>query len=252
MLYRCKNCPGSEALEQLMLDIFSKNDLETDDNIAYKQWVRNGKSKLVNMTSTNEDFVKELSKAAVPKLPCKPGDSATSAVYETLLTCGLDDQIKCKSFDTTATNNGPRNGACILLEQNMKKDMWWLACRHHVMEIMLEAVLLQALGPLTSPEILIFKVSLKIKKKMVDALKNIGIDQSPMKRITLDDNVIQNKSLEDFVFSKTLRILSITGIPSTFLEKNVEVWEEDDDYKLHNKLHTTNKEQKQYLLLLHG
>ncbi|CAH0547009.1 unnamed protein product [Brassicogethes aeneus] len=64
MLYRCENCPGSEALEQLMLDIFSENDLETDDNIAYKQWVHKGQSKLVNMTSTIEDFVKDLSKAA--------------------------------------------------------------------------------------------------------------------------------------------------------------------------------------------
>ncbi|CAH0556044.1 unnamed protein product [Brassicogethes aeneus] len=64
MLHRCENCPGSEALEQLMLDIFSENDLETDDNIAYKQWVHKGQSTLVNMTSTIEDFVKDLSKAA--------------------------------------------------------------------------------------------------------------------------------------------------------------------------------------------
>ncbi|CAH0552594.1 unnamed protein product [Brassicogethes aeneus] len=85
----------------------------------------------------------------VPKLSCGTGDSAASAVYETLLTWGLDDQIKCMSFDTTATNTGPRNGACILLEQKIKKDMLWLACRHHIMEIMLEAVLLQALGPST-------------------------------------------------------------------------------------------------------
>ncbi|GBO99110.1 hypothetical protein EVAR_100865_1 [Eumeta japonica] len=28
-----------------------------------------------------------------------------------------------------------KNGACIHLEQKMEKDMLWLACRHHVMEI---------------------------------------------------------------------------------------------------------------------
>jgi hypothetical protein len=385
------------------------------------------------------------------------GDSAASAVYETLLGWGLCDRVKCMSFDTTASNTGSRNGACILLEQKMEKDMLWLACRHHIMEIMLEAVLFQALGPSTGPEILIFKrfkkfwntinqagfntiisdastlkqvknitteminfsqnqltkfqprddykellnlaiiflggilergisfrtpgglhrarwmakaiYSLKIylfrdqfklskkeetgirdaciftikvyikywfqaplgscaprndlqllkdlkayeeinqviakialkkiighlwylseelvafaffddavpldtKKKMVDALKNEGIDQSPIKRITVDADVIHNKTLEYFVSSNTRRFFSITGIPSAFLEKNVEVWEEDDDYKTskeivcsmkvvndiaergvalmeeYNKLHTTNEEQKQYLLLL--
>lgn len=39
----------------------------------------------------------------------------------------------------------------------MEKDVLWLACRHHIMEIMLEAVVTQALGPSSGPEILIFK-----------------------------------------------------------------------------------------------
>ena len=32
-------------------------------------------------------------------------------------------------------HSGLRNGACVLLEQNMDKQMLWLACRHHIMEI---------------------------------------------------------------------------------------------------------------------
>jgi hypothetical protein len=59
------------------------------------------------------------------------------------------------SFDATLVNTGPRNGACILLEQKMEKDMLWLACRHHVMDVSLEAVVLH--GTSTGPEILIFK-----------------------------------------------------------------------------------------------
>ncbi|GBP11189.1 hypothetical protein EVAR_6014_1 [Eumeta japonica] len=38
-----------------------------------------------------------------------------------------------------------------------RKDALWLACRHHIMEIVLEAVVVQALGPSSGPEILIFK-----------------------------------------------------------------------------------------------
>ncbi|GBP54469.1 hypothetical protein EVAR_47338_1 [Eumeta japonica] len=60
-------------------------------------------------------------------------------------------------FDTTAVNTGLRAGACILLEQKIEKDALWLACRHHIMEIVLEAVVVQALGPSSGPEILIFK-----------------------------------------------------------------------------------------------
>ena len=60
-------------------------------------------------------------------------------------------------FDTTAANTGPRNGACVLLEQKMDKDMPWLACRHHVLELVLEAVVLHSLGSSTGPDILLFK-----------------------------------------------------------------------------------------------
>ncbi|GBP75618.1 hypothetical protein EVAR_99218_1 [Eumeta japonica] len=42
-------------------------------------------------------------------------------------------------------------------EQKIEKDALWLACRHHIMEIVLEAVVVQALGPSSGPEILIFK-----------------------------------------------------------------------------------------------
>jgi hypothetical protein len=63
----------------------------------------------------------------VPKLVSGTGESAASAVYETALSRGICDQIKCMSFDTTSANTGPRNGACILLQQKIEKDMLWLA-----------------------------------------------------------------------------------------------------------------------------
>jgi hypothetical protein len=82
------------------------------------------------------------------------------------------------------------------------------------------------------------------------------------------------KSLEDFVYSNSLRFLSATGVPLKFLEKTVEIWEEDEVYKRsreivramravndiaergvalmeeYNRLHTTNEQQKQCLFLL--
>ena len=60
-------------------------------------------------------------------------------------------------FNTTAANTGPRNGACILLEQKFGKDMLWLACRHHILEIILEVLVLLCLGPSSGPDIPLFK-----------------------------------------------------------------------------------------------
>ena len=39
----------------------------------------------------------------------------------------------------------------------MDKDMLWLTCRHHVLELVLEAVVLHSLGSSTGPDILLFK-----------------------------------------------------------------------------------------------
>ena len=61
------------------------------------------------------------------------------------------------SFDTTAANTGLRNGACTLFEQKLGRDMLWLPCRHHMLDIVLESVVTQSLGHSQAPEILLFK-----------------------------------------------------------------------------------------------
>ena len=74
-------------------------------------------------------------------------------MYEAVVAWNICDQVKCMCFDTTVVNSGPRNGACILLEQKLDKDMLWCACRHHILEIMLEAVVILALGTSKGPDI---------------------------------------------------------------------------------------------------
>lgn len=94
---------------------------------------------------------------AVPKMPSGTGEAAANAVYETAVSWNICDQVKCMSFDTTAANTGSWKGACILLQQKMQKDMLWLACHHHILEIMLEAVVVLSLGVSQGPDILLFK-----------------------------------------------------------------------------------------------
>lgn len=93
----------------------------------------------------------------IPKLQSGEGEKIASAVYESLVSWGLLDKVKSMSFDTTASNTGSRKGACILLEQKMDKELLWLACRHHIMEIMLESVVQNEIGPSSGPDNLLFK-----------------------------------------------------------------------------------------------
>lgn len=60
-------------------------------------------------------------------------------------------------FDTTVSNTGRTNGACTLLEAVIGRKLLWLACRHHMFEVLLSEAFGVCLGPSTGPEILFFK-----------------------------------------------------------------------------------------------
>lgn len=114
------------------------------------------------------------------------------------------------------------------------------------------------------------------RQKMVSALQNEGLEHTP-KRVTLsstDINLISEKELYHFVSSNTKRFFEIMNLPTSFLQKNVEFWSDDPEYKAakdkvnsmrvvndiaergdalmeeFNKLITVNEEQKQYFLLV--
>jgi len=55
----------------------------------------------------------------------------------------LSDHVVGTSFDTTSSNNNNNNnnntgsalGACALLQQKLGRPLFYLACRHHVLEL---------------------------------------------------------------------------------------------------------------------
>ena len=146
---------------------------------------------------------------AVPKVSHGTGEACASAVYDTILSWNLSNKIKCFCFDTTAANTGLRGGACILLEQKLEKDALWLARRHHIMELILEAVVVQALGSSNGPEILIFK-------RFRTAWPNI--DQNKFSTVSSDPDAL--RCVEN-VASSTI----------SFAEKQLNDYQPRDDYK---------------------
>lgn len=104
----------------------------------------------------------------VPHLSSGTGSEICSAVYDELENWGLLEKIQGFVFDTTAPNSGRLNGACVLLEQKLGRNILFLACRHHIFEIILQAVFIEAkFAPSSGPDIPLFK-------RFVNSWKNIN------------------------------------------------------------------------------
>jgi len=73
----------------------------------------------------------------VPKLASGSGQAAVDAVFELLKSWQSDTVVVGMCFDSTASNTGRTNGACTLLEKAVGRNLLWMACRHHMFEVLL-------------------------------------------------------------------------------------------------------------------
>ena len=77
---------------------------------------------------------------AVPTVDSSSGENPAAAVHQAVLDWELGDCIVDLSFDTTASNTGKHVGTCVILERFLNRKLMWLACRHHVLELLLRRV----------------------------------------------------------------------------------------------------------------
>lgn len=118
-------------------------------------------------SSENSDLVKHKSEEELYRpSSIRKGESCTdlhsepiakNAVYNVLTEWDLGNKIVGMCFDTTSVNTGLKNGACVLLEHKVEEELLWLACRHHILEIVLSKVFTFCFGPSSSPDIPLFK-----------------------------------------------------------------------------------------------
>ena len=95
---------------------------------------------------------------AVPKIDSGSGQTQAQAVEDCLDDWDIKCRVQALSFDTTASNAGIRQGACELLSQALDRNLLFLACRHHIHELVLGSAYQQALKhPSTGPEIQLFR-----------------------------------------------------------------------------------------------
>ena len=69
----------------------------------------------------------------LPKLISGTRDGQATAVATVLHEWGIVNCVCAMCFDMTSTNTGHGNGSCVLLD----KDLLYLACRHHFLELYL-------------------------------------------------------------------------------------------------------------------
>lgn len=92
----------------------------------------------------------------VPKLQGGTGQNQAEAVFNLLEEWGLHHCVIRTCFDTTAANNGRVLGACVLLEQELQKGLFYIACKHHIMELVISSTFCPCYSPLSGPYVQLF------------------------------------------------------------------------------------------------
>ena len=79
-------------------------------------------------------------------------------------------------FDTTSSNTGRLPGTCVLLEEKFERELLSLACRHHVMELVIGSVIQVCMGSSSCPDVPLFK-RFQAQWAIIDQDKyDVGVD----------------------------------------------------------------------------
>jgi hypothetical protein len=156
---------------------------------------------------------------SVPKIDHGTGKDSANAVHQAVSDWNLTDKVKGMCFDTTASNTGRKNGACVLLEQKMEKDLLWFPCRHHITELILEAAVSPTLQPSSGPDIQLFK-RFKTNWKMLDLTTFDRLENYPQQEkekiiAFASRQMNEQQPRDDYKELLELTIILLGGIPST-------------------------------------
>ena len=89
--------------------------------------------------------------------PTSTGLAQAEAVFDTIQEWGVSDNVVGYNFDTTASNTGPSSGAAIRVNFCQDRPVFYLACRHHVMDLLAKNTFNKVVGYAPSPDVAMFK-----------------------------------------------------------------------------------------------
>ena len=86
------------------------------------------------------------------------GRTEAEMVKQTLDDWKIAEKIIASGFDTTSSNTGVHKGAITILQELLDRQLLWLACRHHILELVVGAAFTELFGETKSPEVTLFKI----------------------------------------------------------------------------------------------
>ena len=151
----------------------------------------------------------------IPKLISGTGLNIANAVFKSLQDWKLLQKINSMCFDTTSTNTGIHNGACVHLETHLKKKLLYSACRHHVSELMLGTVFECHMGASSAPDVQIFK---RFKNQWSffnhdDTSSSIELDNPAEIIVFCEERLKEDQPRDDYKELLELAILCAGGEP---------------------------------------
>lgn len=94
----------------------------------------------------------------IPVVPASTGIKVSSVVFEGLVNWDFLNRERTFGFGTTVSYIGKYKGACNLLQQQLGRKIMFLACRHHIFELVLHSVFKESqFVVISGPDIQIFK-----------------------------------------------------------------------------------------------
>ena len=177
-----------------LLPEFSKNSLDSVDRLP------------VLVTSLQNADTKLL---GVPALPSGTGKNTCDAVSDILKSWECDPFTVGMCFDTTAANTGRKAGAATLLEHELGRDLLWLSCRHHMLEVLLSDVFAVCFGPSRGADIPMFN---RFKQKWTGLVHHRAptrplIEVSESLKLFIQSQLQQSHAREDY-----LELLQLAGL----------------------------------------
>lgn len=116
----------------------------------------------------------------VPTSSDSPGTNVAGVVLKEVDEAGVRDKIIHFCFYTTVSNTGLLQSACIQIEQELRRSLLWLVCRHHIYAVILKNVFDTNLGSSSGTDIGNFRRLCargffvnSLQKEMVKTLEDI-------------------------------------------------------------------------------
>ena len=75
----------------------------------------------------------------IAKMEQSTGSVEAEKIREVLVEWGVAEKIIACGFDTTSSNTGVNKGCCVILQTLLNRQILWLACRHHIPELIIGA-----------------------------------------------------------------------------------------------------------------